>query len=91
MHSFLGVPILVRGEVFGNLYLSEKAGGFDDDDEDAAVRLAELAGIAVDNARRFTGADEPTRRARTDGRGAPGHDGHREGAERAPTLRRSLS
>jgi signal transduction histidine kinase len=58
MHSFLGVPIMVRGEVFGNLYLSEKAGGFDDDDEDAAVRLAELAGIAIDNARRFTGADE---------------------------------
>jgi signal transduction histidine kinase len=58
MHSLLGVPILVGGEVFGNLYLSEKAGGFDDDDEDAAVRLAELAGIAIDNARRFTGADE---------------------------------
>jgi signal transduction histidine kinase len=58
MHSFLGVPILVRGEAFGNLYLTEKTSGFTDADEDAAVRLAQLAGIAIDNARRFTAADE---------------------------------
>jgi signal transduction histidine kinase len=54
MTSFLGVPILIRGEAFGNLYLTEKAqGDFDDTDEQAAVILAEWAAIAIDNARLF--------------------------------------
>lgn len=54
MHSFLGVPIRVRGEVFGNLYLTEKAGGgpFSDDDERRAMVLATAAGAAIENARR---------------------------------------
>ena len=53
MHSFLGVPILVRGEAFGNLYLCEKRGApeFSDEDERLAVALAVVAGVAVDNAR----------------------------------------
>ena len=55
MRSFLGVPVLVRGEVFGNLYLCEKRGddAFTDDDERQAVALAAAAGSAVANARLF--------------------------------------
>ena len=54
MHSFLGVPILVRGQAFGNLYLTEKAGGeFDEADEEAVVVLAEWAAIAIENARLY--------------------------------------
>jgi signal transduction histidine kinase len=56
MTSFLGVPVLVDGEAFGNVYLTEKAQGpFDEDDEEAVMVLADLAGIAVLNARRYTG------------------------------------
>ncbi len=53
METFLGVPILVRGETWGHLYLTEKAGGadFDEADEQTAVVLAEWAAIAVANAR----------------------------------------
>lgn len=53
MTTFLGVPIRVRGEVFGNLYLTEKADGalFTDVDEELAVGLAAAAGVAVENAR----------------------------------------
>jgi signal transduction histidine kinase len=60
MHTFLGVPILVGGTPFGNLYLTEKAGGaeFSDADEQAVSALAEFAGVAIDHARRYTGASE---------------------------------
>ena len=53
MRSFLGVPIRVRGQVYGNLYLTEKigGGGFSEEDEQLALGLASAAGIAVDNAR----------------------------------------
>ena len=53
MHSFLGVPIRVRSEVFGNLYLTEKRGDAEFDPEDEAVlsTLAVAAGIAIENAR----------------------------------------
>jgi signal transduction histidine kinase len=51
MTTFLGVPILIRGEAWGNLYLTDKHGGeFDDSDEEAAVVLASWAAIAVENA-----------------------------------------
>jgi signal transduction histidine kinase len=55
MHSFLGVPIRVRGEVFGNLYLTEKRGGgqFDAEDESVLQTLAVAAGVAIDNARLY--------------------------------------
>ncbi len=55
MTSFLGVPLRVRGEVFGNLYLTEKRSGgeFTDRDEDVVVALAAAAGIAVENSRLF--------------------------------------
>ncbi|MFI2109491.1 sensor histidine kinase [Streptomyces lydicus] len=55
MRSFLGVPIRVRDEVFGNLYLTEKRGGraFDADDETVLSTLAVAAGIAIENARLY--------------------------------------
>ncbi|GAA3820488.1 two-component system sensor histidine kinase [Sphaerisporangium flaviroseum] len=60
MGSFLGVPVRVREEVFGNLYLTEKRGGgeFDDEDEAIVVALATAAGVAIENARLY----EETRR-----------------------------
>ena len=55
MHSFLGVPILIRGKAWGNLYLTEKEGGgeFTEDDEEAALVLAQWAGTAIENARLY--------------------------------------
>lgn len=54
METFLGVPVIVEGQAWGNLYLTEKAGGeFTDDDEQAVVMLAGYAGIAIGNARRL--------------------------------------
>ncbi len=51
MTNFLGVPIVIRGRAWGNLYLAEKAGGeFDEADEQSALTLAEWTAIAVDNA-----------------------------------------
>lgn len=53
MRSFLGVPIRVRDEVFGNLYLTDKttAEVFSDVDEELVVGLAAAAGVAIENAR----------------------------------------
>lgn len=53
MHSFLGVPIRIRGGVFGNLYLTEKRGGadFTERDQDVVLALAAAAGVAIENAR----------------------------------------
>jgi len=55
MHSFLGAPIRIRDQIFGNLYLSEKQGAaeFTEDDEEIVVALAAAAGVAIDNARLF--------------------------------------
>ena len=54
MTSFLGVPIALRGEAFGNLYLTDKAGGpFTEEDEQLALTLAAQAAVAVDNVRRY--------------------------------------
>ena len=55
MSTFLGVPIRVRGAVFGNLYLTEKLGGeaFDDEDENVVLALAAAAGVAIENARLY--------------------------------------
>jgi GAF domain-containing protein len=59
MHSFLGVPIVIRGEAWGNLYLTEKRiGDFSDEDEYAATTLAAWAAIAIDHTRLLSGADE---------------------------------
>jgi signal transduction histidine kinase len=53
MRSFLGVPVRVRGEVFGNLYLTDKTSAevFTDIDEELVVALAGAAGVAIENAR----------------------------------------
>lgn len=55
MRTFLGVPVRIRDEVFGNLYLTEKAGGqlFSEDDEVLVQALAAAAGIAIANARLY--------------------------------------
>ncbi len=57
MTTFLGVPVTIRGEAFGNLYLTDKTGGaeFDEEDEESVLVLAEWAAIAIDNARLFDG------------------------------------
>lgn len=55
MRTFLGVPVRIRNEVFGNLYLTEKADGqpFSEDDEVLVEALAAAAGIAIENARLY--------------------------------------
>ncbi len=55
MGSFLGVPVRVRGQVFGNLYLTDKRGGasFTSEDERAVMALAAAAAVAIENARLF--------------------------------------
>jgi signal transduction histidine kinase len=59
MTSFLGVPILIRGESWGNLYLTDKDGEeFDESDEESAVVLASWAAIAVENARLYRETDQ---------------------------------
>jgi signal transduction histidine kinase len=58
MRGFLGVPVRVRDEVFGNLYLTDKRGGgeFTEDDEAVLVALGAAAGVAVENARLYDAA-----------------------------------
>jgi signal transduction histidine kinase len=67
MRTFLGVPVRVAGEQYGNLYLTEKAGGtFTEEDERSLIALADLAGLAIDHARRYTSTEtERSRLART--------------------------
>jgi signal transduction histidine kinase len=62
MKSFLGLPVRTRDQVFGNLYLTEKAGGadFTEDDERVLTALAAAAGVVIDNARLY--ADTERRR-----------------------------
>jgi len=64
MRTFLGAAVVARGRVFGNLYLTEKAGGvsFTDEDERAVQVLATQAGVAVENARLY----EETQRAQAE-------------------------
>ena len=59
METFLGAPVTIRGEAWGNLYLTEKAGGaeFTAADEEAVVILAEWAGIAIENARLYSASE----------------------------------
>lgn len=58
MRTFLGVPVGVRDEIVGNLYLTEKANGqpFSEDDEVLVQALAAAAGIAIANARLYAQA-----------------------------------
>ena len=57
MSSFLGVPIVIRGKPWGNLYVTEKEGGdFTEEDEEAAGVIADWAAIAITNARLYRDA-----------------------------------
>ncbi len=58
MRTFLGVPVVLRGEAFGNLYLTEKEGGgdFTEEDEDVTTLLAAQAAVAVENTRLYESA-----------------------------------
>ena len=55
MHSFLGVPIMLRGVAYGNLYLTEKqdADDFTEEDEELLTLLAGQAAVAIENARLY--------------------------------------
>ena len=59
METFLGVPVVIRDEVWGNLYLTEKDGGgpFTAADEESVIILADWAAIAIDNARLYTAVE----------------------------------
>jgi signal transduction histidine kinase len=58
MTTFLGVPVMIRGHAWGNLYLTEKdPGEFDEADEQSVMILAEWAAIAVENARLYHGVE----------------------------------
>src|SRR5271165_7314004 len=61
--GFLGVPVRIGEEVFGNLYLTERSGGgeFTADDEELAIALAGAAGAAIANARRFAESERRRR------------------------------
>jgi signal transduction histidine kinase len=62
MTSFLGVPVLIRGEAWGNLYLTDKEGGpFTEEDEEALLVLADWAAIAIENARLYEGVERRRR------------------------------
>ena len=102
MHSFLGVPVRTRGQVFGNLYLTEKDGGedFTDQDEQIVVALAAAAGVAISNARllrrgepegavvgRHRRDHHPARQLRL---GTGDHAGHRRPGTRALRSRRRV-
>jgi len=69
MRSFLGAPIRVRDDVFGNIYLTEKKGGgeFDEDDEAVLIALPAAAGVAVENARLYEEARRQQRWLRASG------------------------
>lgn len=64
MRSFLGTPVRVRDEIYGNIYLTEKLGGseFTADDEVLLEALASAAGVAVENARLFEETSQRQRR-----------------------------
>jgi GAF domain-containing protein len=63
MSSFLGVPIMVSGEPYGNLYLTEKQGAveFSAADERSLTLLADFAGVAIDHAQRYSGSEAQRR------------------------------
>src|SRR6266508_4348367 len=64
MRSFLGAPVVARGLVYGNLYLTDKQGAseFSAEDEQALVVLAAQAGVAIDNARLYEEAQRRSQR-----------------------------
>jgi len=66
MHSFLGVPVMLRGVAYGNLYLTEKRDGdFTDEDEELVALLAAQAAVAIENARLYESATRWSRQLET--------------------------
>jgi signal transduction histidine kinase len=66
MHSFLGVPVMLRGIAYGNLYLTEKRGGeFSDEDQELVSLLAAQAAVAIENARLYESATAWSRQLET--------------------------
>jgi signal transduction histidine kinase len=67
MNTFLGVPVLLRGVAYGNLYLTEKAGGgdFTGDDQELVSLLATHAAVAIENARLYESATRWSRQLET--------------------------
>ena len=67
MHRFLGVPILLRSVAYGNLYLTEKEGDaeFDEEDEELVTLLAAQAAVAIENARLYESATRWSRQLET--------------------------
>ncbi len=65
METFLGVPIVIRGQAWGNLYLAEKAAGaeFTEEDEEAAIVLADWAATAIENARLYESSERRRKEA----------------------------
>jgi signal transduction histidine kinase len=62
MTTFLGAPVVVRGEAWGNLYLTDKEDGpFTEEDESALLILADWAAIAIENARLYEGVERRRR------------------------------
>jgi signal transduction histidine kinase len=63
MRSFLGVPVMLRGIAYGNLYLTEKEGGedFDEEDQELVTLLAAQAAVAIENARLYESATQWSR------------------------------
>jgi signal transduction histidine kinase len=73
MHSFLGVPLQIRDQVFGNIYLTEAPGGeFTEEDEAVVILLAAKAGIAIENAALFAEANHQAAEARRAARAREG-------------------
>ena len=85
MKSFLGVPVKVRGQVFGNLYLTDKRGaeGFSTADERIVTALAAAAGVAIDNARLY---ERSVMRERWQAAVAQMHEAVLEGADAGEVL-----
>jgi signal transduction histidine kinase len=70
MHTFLGVPVLIRGRAWGNLYLTEKTEGeFTESDEEAVLLLAQWASTAFENARLYETSERRRRESETYARG----------------------
>jgi len=96
MHTFLGVPITIRGEIFGNLYLTERrSGDFTDSDVELASALAATAAVAIENARLYevAGRRQEWSQAAADVAvqmvTAPGEDALRSVAEKVHSLARA--
>ncbi len=89
MRAFLGTPIVLRGVAYGNLYLTEKEGGadFDEEDEELVALLSAQAAVAIENARLYESATAWSQTARV-AAGDQRRAGRRARAATPPAARR---